>query len=320
MIKYSISQHFSASCDREWYNRYRLNLKPVKTGIGINLGSALHRMVAAYWLGKPPSDALAAWGEERLLELEGGASWVGEMEETLTHVIAAAPALFERWRMEFKPDQWEPVCVEKELERERGGVLFRSVVDFVGIYTRTREPHLLDWKFRDNIIQPNPFPLQMILYKWILASDPISRFWDDVRLTIFSVRTQSAEPPKINKGGTVSRVKIASTWAIYERVVKDQEQDPNDYAEMKTWFDSLVWSHEDSDYWSLTDCEKIVNNALGPRAVSLANRQNYASEYLPTALGTVRCRTCDFRARCLAEFLEGYSPMELEEEFEEMGE
>jgi hypothetical protein len=309
MIDFSYSQFLNAGCELEWYNRYVLELKPAVPRLPLNLGSALHDMVAAHWDGDPTT-ALDSWVDNRLEQVMEDPQRP-EMEEIITEVKRLAPDVYQLWIREFKPEDWKPVYVEKKIERVHRDVNMQGVVDFVGVHTPTGDAHIIDWKFQQTMVEPNPFPLQMIIYKWLMAGQRVAQFLEDVNLTTFAIKAQPPHPPSINKNGAVSRQKILCTWPMYLQAIEDANEDPADYEDMHSYFDSLDWSREDTDRWSMADCERIVNQVILTRAIDLDSLRRSKTEFLPTLFGTMRCRTCDFRERCLAQYMEGYTDTEM---------
>ena len=261
----------------------------------------------AKWVGQTGQDeviqVLDVWAEERAEEIfksDMPTDIKDTWEIELADVKETAHAVYLRWEQWFRPDDWDPIFVEKPLtyEIENSDVEFWAIVDFVG-RDKDGVVHLTDWKVPKALTDPdrNPYPLQLMSYAYLLKEMGI----EVDRIGNTQIIGLQEGVPKVNKDESLSRAKIRTTWETYRAKVILMGLNVDDYAEMEEKLSTFEWFRVQSDTWSAERLDAVWNNVIVPSAKRLAARHAKMDVGEPTAFGSWMCAQCDFREICVAD-------------------
>lgn len=115
---------------------------------------------------------------------------------------------------------------------------FSGIIDAVLYNKNTGHVELVDWKTRSRLYsyQDEVLKMQTVLYQ-----EALDRQYgiETSKATIYQIASWAPTVPSVNKDGSVSVRKIKSDWDTYLEVLLEQGEDPDDYYEMKFYFDEL---------------------------------------------------------------------------------
>lgn len=219
------------ACRSKWRWAYRVGIVPRREGLPKRVGSCGHVALASYLRGEEWPKAVDAWVTERVtaqalfLEEEEDCQAQGEL---VKQIMQRYIERYDDLR------HFETVATELRFELKVPG----AGVKLVGII--------------DALLRDKSGGLWVFEHKW-----PRSQLWTDEQLELDGqaevylwaadklgyrrlvgaiynqVLQRLPATPKINKNGSVSRVKIASDWPSYCRFVEERGLDPVDYLEMQ---------------------------------------------------------------------------------------
>lgn len=194
---------------------------------------------------------------------------------------------------------------------------FASHIDLLAHHPATNRVWVVDYKNRQKFTTSPSFEdvnLQAMIYACmcLFHSLPVTG------TATLEVLAQLPAIPSLNKDGSMSRTKIATTWDIYERELKRNFLDPLDYADMRwkltTQFVRLTKEHRPVDALN-----KVWTKLVLPTAelmsdiiinldeyhkdmpnVGLQNVHGQPRSRIQRSLGHFQCNGCGVRDVCLA--------------------
>lgn len=300
-----------------YYNKNittRMDAKPP------TLGSAGHAGMAAGILGLNVDQALQEWGEEYIknhplsnVEVEDDdIDLMGYVKELVSEVVHRASIIVPRALDNLHLEEWETVyhtdgtpLVEMKILMPVmvGGteVSYIAIIDWVAKHKPTNSTWLIDHKFRKTLQadEAEETNLQLPSYQKVLRMIGVD--------TIGSISHQIANKipsiPSVNKNGTMSRAKIATTWDVYEKALLDQGLNPDDYIdEMKPKLDT-EFSRMTYLFRNNREVDNTWNDVI---LMGIRDILGDGSPFLPVrALGSLSCRNCWCKDYCMEELRGG---------------
>jgi hypothetical protein len=157
---------------------------------------------------------------------------------------------------------------------------------------------ILDYKVRKQFtpVDAEEVNIQFPCYQHGLAENGI----ETIGSIMYQILSKPPSQPSLNKDGSMSRAKIATTWPIYRAALVANGLDPRDYLEMQAKLDT-AFSRETREPRAEKVVETIWNQLVVPAAMSMAVGM------APTPRtgmfnGAITCNGCWARAFCLSEF------------------
>lgn len=317
-ISYSRVMQYLNCGYKYWFN-YVMGYTSIISDQAPTLGSAGHEGMAAGILGRSVDQALEEWANNyvinhSLYNLEDE-EIMGTLVSMTQDVIHQASIIVPRALDDLHLEDWETIeynghpMVEMKclvpLRGWPGG--FVAVLDWVAKYKPTQMTWLIDHKFRKQLQDEDSeeVNLQMPSYQKILMDYGIP--------TVGSMSNQILaklpSEPKLNKDGSMSRSKIATTWDKYKECLLVNGLDPNNYVEMKdkltTEFFRQVYS-----YRSPAQVMNTWDNVIEKTANEMAFQPSFVRN-----LGHLGCKKCWVRDYCMEELRGGDTNWLLESQY-----
>lgn len=291
---------------RYWFN-YELGYTPIVGETTPSLGSAGHVGMAAGILGKDVDEALDGWKQDYVLNHTLYAlqdeDIIRVLGEQATEIQQKASILVPRALEYLDLDQWEtyqyrgePVVEMKfsiPLKDNPKFGNFVFVVDWVATNKVTGMTWLIDHKFRKQLQddESEDYNMQMPIYQAGLLVMGIKTAGSMSN----QILVKTPATPKRNKDGSMSRARIATTWDVYKKALRDSGLHPKDYAEMEYKLD-VEWFRQNYVYRSDVQAINTWNHNVESVITQMAKSPQYNRN-----LGSFGCRKCWTKDYCLAE-------------------
>lgn len=310
-------------CKQAWYYGYRENLTPRIERPYLTVGKLAHAGMAEafeyqHWCQKQEGNedvydiALAViMGCDKINAVfEEYLNTVYFLEEELTLLQKTcddAKTLFRMAYQSFGPTNWAIETVDgkptvelhftTDLARAKG---FHGFIDLIAFNIFTGERYAIDFKFRKSLSGEDEelFNLQNAVYQRVCAELGIPIVGT---LTFQHLNTPPMDP-NINKNGTISRVKIKTTWRHYADFCTMNGQDPKDYEEeMRPKLEEVEWYRSTTEYRPCEHLDNLWTKIIEPTAREIANPR----KLIVPAMYPWNCKMCSFADLCVSD-LRGY--------------
>lgn len=348
---YNYSQLISHNrCRFMWQVGYQRHIESRMPHLKIDLGSAVHAGLSAYWTEYPRDKtdnhtqshvmgllAIEEWADEILpgwreiiLNYEDEINALDQViaafddnpdqfsvEEAMTLSIAPiverAKEVFTR-TVRYIGDSWEVLMHEGTpiVERE---FVYKNVLVHVDLAVRDRATGIkmiVDFKVRQNVQDPEgvEYDLQTALYQIVLQGNGI-----DIGATaLMQTRAVTPRKPKLNKDGkSMSRSDIITDWPTYHNALLEAGLDPADYGDMMMKLSAKRFFQLDMAYRGKERLKAIWEKVVQPaiHEVRLSERRYKGGTIpAPRSMSTFNCSGCLVRHLCMAE-LEGMDTSQL---------
>lgn len=250
------------------------------------------------------------WIEEHL----GDRDMSDELDDQLTELQVKGNELAVHAVEELNLERWEIISLNGEpLIEKKISIPFLPGVPFYGtpdVVWRDRDKGgdwVFDWKIRENMqaVENEEVDLQLPAYQYMLAKLGIRT----VGAGKFQVRSRVPEQPSLNKNGTMSRVRIATTWEMYREALIAHGLKPDNYAEMKQKLD-MEFFRLDQLYRNQFEIQSFWDNIIAPLGKQLVEAREFIRH-----MHFTNCRGCWAREFCLEELRGGDSGFLLETQY-----
>lgn len=298
----SISHHQMAmfECPYKWHLQEVRGIKPSNDSAFSFIGRAVHAVLAAYNLGqKMPYTAVdleyakarvkPCWQGERQAELDSAAKLALGLAKNVVEFVGGIG-------LTTAYSNGVPL-VEYSFSYLIDSVRVTGRVDWVAV-DEWGKAWLVDFKTTNAFRSEDDaeLDLQQSLYQAILQKKGIPVIGG---MLVF-IKNQLPAEPRLTKNG-VSRMRIATTWEVYERAVRQAGYNPDDYLEMRDKLDCefyRVVRVARSSFHLSRIMEEVVSRA---KVMNLL-RKGEITPYRNISFG---CRFCESRDVCLEE-LDGF--------------
>lgn len=282
---------------------WKQGIVPRRDKVYIDEGRAVHRGLEWALSGKGSTySGVEIWSEEQrklLQELKD--------DEQLTELDVISDKASDIADRAFKyldiGHKYETVHIggKPAVEMEIGftddtGFIFRGKLDWICKDLEHGFVWLWDHKLRKSL-QPDEneeFNLQMVMYHYMLKE----MYGDELNINgscAFQIRNAVPSLPKVNKNGTVSRAKIATTWEVYEKFVLDKNQSPESYIEMKDKLKDIEWFRCSQSYRSQTEVDNIWYSVIVPTCTDISRNNKHTNR----TINPMTCRMCRVKELCM---------------------
>lgn len=303
------------TCRYQWQLAYVHGLSRVMGDEPLELGSAIHAGLAAFFAGETTLSGIHKWADAIIpgwydvyVNEYGSVAdpdeipVFGSIIISLAQIVDKAHRICKRVRADVE-NKWDVVSVqgtpliEMELStRIKRGVDFRGVIDLVVRERATGYVFLVDFKSRQKLVADpmHDFDTQQAMYQYLL--------YKCLGLTthgsiIYQIRTEIPREPKLNKdGNSMSRSEIATDWPTYEAALKKAGLNPADYGDM---YERLIDKKFTSEYRTFRPLEQLVriweNTALHVKEME-------QTRVFPRNISNRTCGGCQVREFCMSTF------------------
>ena len=304
-ISYSEVSDF-LTCRKRWHYRYERILVPLSVAPELQLGTATHYYLQHHILENVfgVSNATEGWLADYLKTNEPYSD--DEYDELdRTNQLAEAIALRAVDYLGLRDGKWKPIFGpnEKPIVEFEGiapiyrGKGFKFVSDWVA-EDCNGNVWVIDHKTRKYLSEEDGSDLlQLPLYQhaFQLIGIPVSG------TIAFQMQSSLPSVPKLNKNGTMSRVKITSDWGTYEKALLENNLDPNDYLDMQPELESNQFFKLVKTFRSETEHTQLWEGILIPLAREITKKD----KPLHRNRSSFTCKRCAYRLLCEAELFDG---------------
>lgn len=207
----------------------------------------------------------------------------------------------------LQPERWEtvvlngePLCEQQLRCKIPGWDYFHGTSDWVAREVDTGAVWLIDHKFRKQFLPPwsEELNLQMVAYTHLLLKHGIK----PVGSRQFQIRSRLPSVPKLNKDGSVSRVRIATTWEAYKDAVVKAGRNPADYAEMEGKLDFQFFDLDSTrTYRTEEEVERTWKTTIVAAARDIARK----GRAIYRTASHMSCGMCRFKELCVEDMKGG---------------
>lgn len=309
-VSYSrISQYLS--CGYKYDFIYNKGLVPRMDDATPTVGSVGHKVLAAIILGGTMDATLDDW-QEGYIKTHTIYDDKGRSDPDMNHALKEMTGVIIEIVSEIIPmavenlhlEEWEtvvwgehPLVEAKFMVPIPGFRGLNFVLDWVAKHKPTGHTWAIDHKFRKQFRKDEveEMDLQMPIYQKGLSTIGIP--------TVGSMSNQIlAKVPSIpsrNKDGSMSRVKIATTWDKYKAELIKCGLNPNDYLDMR---DKLTteFNRRTYVYRNQGQLDATWDNIVLPVVDHMVNTPSYVRN-----LGCLSCRNCWLNDYCMEELRGG---------------
>jgi hypothetical protein len=238
-----------------------------------------------------------------------------EMDEQLTELQVKAGDLAVRAVEELDLTRWDILklngvfLIEQKiiLPNFYKGIPFYGTPDVVWTDRDKGGNWVFDWKIRENMqtVENEEVDLQLPAYQFMLAKLGIPT----VGAGKFQVKARVPEQPELNKNGTMSRQRIATTWEVYREALISRGLKPENYLEMKQKLD-VEFFRLDHLYRNQFEIQSFWDNIIAPLGKQLVEAKEFIRH-----MHFMNCRGCWAREFCLEELRGGDTGFLLETQY-----
>ena len=303
-------------CRKQWDYRYNQKLLPRIDRPYLHIGRLVHAGFEAAMRESAncpilDNNYLEEIGSTHILKefdlyLSSNVFIEGEME-ALYEQRDLAIQVFARSLHAFDPMRWEVLVIDGMPAVELRIIVpcvncrkFQGYIDLIAREKETGHIWQIDYKFKSSISsEPDDiYNVQNAIYQKML-----DRIGFRVGGTIvFEALNIPETLPNVNKNGTISRAKIRCTWDTYAKFCRDNDQNPDDYAdEMIPKLGEVVWYNFIRDYRNENTLNNIWKDVVQPTAYEIGKKKQ---RYLRN-ISDMTCNGCAYNKLCQAE-LRGY--------------
>ncbi len=284
------------TCRKQWFWAYSIRIEPIRVSRAIRFGSCGHVAMAAalrqedwraaidLWIEKANTSEPMMFDEDKADNVQIGEEAKDVIERYLHYVeLPEAVVVEQRFSVPISGIRTRLIGYWDAIVRDKAGKLWLLEHKFPKQYIQSAEDLELNG--------------QIGTYLWAAR-----RCGYDVQGTIFNqVLAKTPTLPKVNKDGSISRVKsIMCDWPTYRQFVIDHGQDPNDYGDMQLALQGVAFWAIERHYRG----EQEISNygeELKRRVWDIVRKKKhiYRSESM------INCRMCMYRDLCLEEIKGG---------------
>lgn len=308
------------SCRHRWYLSYFLGLHTLRPSDPLVLGDLVHQALASYFeFGTDPEVFIREWTEKQLSpnpnkELSFLDRLVDSIDELASNGLHATRTGIER----IEREGWIPLelnspdgsYTKKAVELELRTLLpfassfeyFASHIDLIAYHPPSGRTWLIDYKVRKKFTSHTfeDVNLQAMIYA-------IMCLFQGIPITGTGTLEINANPPVIpslNQDGSMSRIRIATTWEVYERELLNHWLDPKDYKDMKYKLNT-PWTRLTQEFRPPDMLNMIWEKIIIPTATLMSDIMQeldeiHRSSHVMRNLGPYQCNGCGVRDVCLS--------------------
>ena len=220
------------TCRQKWYWGYDRKITTKKLQRAPSVGSCGHAAIAAYRRGEDWDRAIGNWLDSELDQQE---AMFDEEMEAYQEIVDLIRNIMPRYIDQYEKEDanFRTIKVEERFEVPVAGTSIKLIgywdellMDRDGFYW-LRENKFPQQRFRSE--EDLELDGQIGTYQWAanrLGYPIVGTIFDQVLAKVPAI-------PKTNKDGSLSRAKVATDWATYERTARRNGLDPIDYMEMQ---------------------------------------------------------------------------------------
>lgn len=238
--------------------------------------------------------------------------------------LADARVIFKKAFLRFQPEKWhvmEILTDEGELipaielhyhlpiEKEEFSIVsgMHGFIDLIAKDKETGQIWVIDYKFVKQLggEEDEAFNLQNAVYTAAASALGIP-----VTGTItYKHKNMVPKKPKVNKNGTISKAAVTSDWETYSLTCIENDQNPEDYEDMREKLAETRWSQIIREYRSDETLERMLEEVVLPTALRIdgclnLQRRGYDQVYIKS-MYPFNCKMCTFAELCQSD-LRGY--------------
>lgn len=308
-------------CRHRWYLRYGLGIKPIEKPRPMDLGSAVHAGLAAFFRGDYAQSGIAEWESEAM---KGIPIMDDSLSAHIEDIRSAAILIIDRTLDDFKTrglwiasDDAGPI-IEREIKQPVKGessIGIHGIIDVTAYDPASKTYWIVDFKvrgtFQDDTAED--VNLQNAMYQMLGMSIGIPI----VGTLTYQVSSKPPSKPKLNKDGQMSRARIATDWATYEKSLIDAGLDPDDYREemqskLDVEFVKPLKAYRSPEYvqniWEFVVLPAARDIAWARKLIASNLTTDSHERVLNRNLSQRSCNGCGVRSLCLGK-LRGYDAL-----------
>lgn len=286
-------------CHRCWYYKYIEELEKVKKGSALLRGTCCHAMIEAKANGLDPwipYEEFIAKNKNIFIEEE---EIYGNIEDMICNIM-------EGYFRHYKEDNLKPIKIKGKFAEHKFSIDLNDDVTLEGVIDMVAEDEqgriwLVDHKTHKNIPSGDIAYSNMQSALYAFAMRECEEFPNPDGVCWNYIRWKDQTKPELLKNGTMSKKKIDTTWRVYERALKENGLDPQDYLDVKEVLENKENEFYVRQYLPLNDT--IIKN-VHQDAVTTANQiieyKDKPKEEFDRNL-TRDCSWCEFYPLCQAE-------------------
>jgi hypothetical protein len=302
-------------CRRAWAYAYGLRAKPKESVEALEIGTAVHMALEAFFRGQDAALALDQWYEAYLANPPLGgldfSSKAKQLRDNAEVIYGRVRADVDSRGLVVLADAEGTPYVEYELSAPLEG-WDRAVgyTDVILYDPKNETVWLADWKTRGYFAgyDSTAYDLQGMMYQYMARLEGIPA----VGVITYQVSSKPPVLPSVNKNGSLSRAKVACDWGTYAAYAESLGQDPAMYeAEMRP---KLADFEPVRPLFALRSDETLQNvwdTVVVPAAKQIAIARDAIAggteEELSFVLGSLvrnlsnrECSRCRFASPCIA--------------------
>jgi hypothetical protein len=304
-------------CRYRWYLEYKRRIRRYFVIPAMDLGWLVHAGIAQAWLYYAKTvKAKKRWhlpGSQRAAKRaikKGYDDWLdqyGEKQNTeelkaLAEVYQTALIITRNAIIELDLPSWDVLwyngkpLIEMELIVDidiPGWKGLRTFPDLVAKDKKYGGNWVIDWKVRKqfNPLDAEEVNLQFAIEQAVLGAHGVST----VGSIMYQIKATPPAQPKLNQDGSMSRVRIATTWDVYAKALADVGLNLKDYAEMKEKLDVPFYQLQ-RHFRGEQEIGAIWRQIVIPTAKEMTKRRRPIRN-----MGHMNCNNCWARKFCLGE-------------------
>lgn len=300
-------------CRFLWELRYPRRIARRITERPLSLGGAVHRGIDGGISTKGDLSAVAEgvqsyideWKTKIMRQMDDDElEHIMEVEQS-AHIIARNSIRnidFDRWETVIGPEG-EPMVERRivvPISRSRYWDGFVFVCDWVARDAENGLVWVIYHKVRRQFLPEDAEEVnqQAAVYQYALREIGI----ETAGSICHNVRSNPPKIPSLNKNGSMSKAKIATTWEVYRETLLAHGLDPADYEEdMKPKLAEVVFERWDKAFRGEAEINAVWNDVIVPASQAISRKH----KKIWRALNYMACNGCSMRELCLAE-LRGY--------------
>lgn len=295
-IRYSQIAQF-LKCQKSYEYGYVQELEPVRLQDKLFLGTAIHAGLEAYFKGEMILEAVNNVCDNALLKEnlnEEDLANISYIRDTAKSIVPRA--------IDFLPGhEWEPIevngkkAVEMKFQYNLPNVNIVGTVDLVARHKPTNQVFIIDHKTRGSLKDEDAeqYNLQLAFYQYVLQKLGINV----VGTAIFQIKSDPLATPRLNKDGSMSRAKIATTWEFYKSSLVANGLDPDDYEmEMRPKLEFNEFFRLNKVFRSEKTVNNIWDKVIMPTIDNILNSKKFIPNMTP-----MTCNFCSYSPLCNAE-------------------
>lgn len=295
-----------STCRMKWYWAYELGIVPKRLIRAPSIGACGHVAIAAYLRGEDWREAIERWFVEETSKRELFDEEIAEYREIADLIAGIIPRYIDAYQ-----DEFTPVLVEQRFEIPVKGMRL-DLIGYWDAIVKDREGYLwiLEHKFPKQRFRTDTdieLDGQIGIYQYAahrLGYPVVGTIYNQLMARLPAV-------PKLNKDGSVSRVKIYTDWPTYRDFVVSQGLNPDDYSEMEEKLAEFKFFRRTYVFRPLVEIRLFARD-LEHKVWDLSR----VKKHIYRNASFMNCNSCPYRELCLESLKGGDVEFLIENEFE----